>query len=228
MKQVGFIGAYDKKDLLINIGKALTLAGSRVLIIDATTTQRFRYVVPNVSQTPTPTYISEYNGVDVALGFMNYQGIMQYLGQNQLPYDIIMVDTDNIQTFASFGLMGYKDLYIATSYDAYDLNKMIEILRYVPQPIQVTKVVMSADLSNGQEQQLDRLLSTTKVIAKKEKVIITDKTEDRKAILQNQLVRNISYKKLSENYKSNLEYLTSLIAEGLIGQSEIKRVIRKF
>ena len=228
MKQVGFIGAYDKKDLLINIGKALTLAGSRVLIIDATTTQRFRYVVPNVSQTPTPTYISEYNGIDVALGFMNYQGIMQYLGQRQMPYDIIIVDTDNIQTFASFGLIGYKDLYIATSYDAYDLNKMVEVLRYVPQPIQVTKVVMSADLSNGQETQLDRLLATTKVGLKREKVIITDKTEDRKAILQNQLVRNVSYKKLSENYKSNLEYLTSLIAEGIVNQAEIKRIIRKF
>ena len=49
MEQIGFLGAYDKKDLLINVATVLTSAGKSVLIVDATSVQRMRYVVPNIS-----------------------------------------------------------------------------------------------------------------------------------------------------------------------------------
>lgn len=36
MKKIGFIGAYDKTDLLLNIAKILTTMNNRTLIIDST------------------------------------------------------------------------------------------------------------------------------------------------------------------------------------------------
>lgn len=48
MEQVGFIGAMDKKDLLLNVGSVLAKSGLKVLLIDATSVQRLRYVVPMV------------------------------------------------------------------------------------------------------------------------------------------------------------------------------------
>ena len=39
MKQIGFIGAYDKTNLLLYIAKVLTMFNKKVLIIDATTVQ---------------------------------------------------------------------------------------------------------------------------------------------------------------------------------------------
>lgn len=36
MKKVGFIGAYDKTDLMMYIAKALTTLGKKVLVIDST------------------------------------------------------------------------------------------------------------------------------------------------------------------------------------------------
>ena len=92
MEQIGFIGAYDKKDLLLNIAKVLTNFGKSVLIVDATSMQRFRYIVPMVSNGPAPAYISEYQWIDVAVGFINLNGVAQYLGQN-LNYDYVMIDT---------------------------------------------------------------------------------------------------------------------------------------
>ena len=36
MKNIGFIGAYDKTDLLLNIAKILTTMNFKVLVVDAT------------------------------------------------------------------------------------------------------------------------------------------------------------------------------------------------
>ena len=49
MEQIGFIGFYDKKDILLNIGKIYSRIGKRTLVVDATMMQRMRYIVPNVS-----------------------------------------------------------------------------------------------------------------------------------------------------------------------------------
>ena len=34
MKKIGFIGAYDKTDMILNIAKIMTTMGNRVLVID--------------------------------------------------------------------------------------------------------------------------------------------------------------------------------------------------
>ena len=46
MKKVGFIGAYDKTDLLLNISKILTVMGKKVILVDSTINQKAKYVVP--------------------------------------------------------------------------------------------------------------------------------------------------------------------------------------
>ena len=79
MEQIGFIGSYDKKDLLLNIAKVLSNLNKNILIVDATSFQRLRYIVPRINNAQGNTYVSEYLDVDVALGFMNLNGIMQYL-----------------------------------------------------------------------------------------------------------------------------------------------------
>ena len=42
MKKIGFIGAYDKIDLIIYVAKILTTLKKKVLVIDATTNQKAR------------------------------------------------------------------------------------------------------------------------------------------------------------------------------------------
>ena len=65
MKKIGFIGAYDKTDLIIYIAKILTTLKKKVLVIDATTKQKARYVVPVIN--PTKMYVTEYEEIDIAL-----------------------------------------------------------------------------------------------------------------------------------------------------------------
>ena len=65
MKKIGFIGAYDKTDLIIYIAKILTAFDKRVLLIDATDNQKARYIIPAIS--PAPTYITSFEEIDVAV-----------------------------------------------------------------------------------------------------------------------------------------------------------------
>ena len=79
MKKIGFIGAYDKTDLIIYIAKILTTLKKKVLVIDATTKQKARYVVPVIN--PTKMYVTEYEEIDIAVGFPNIEDIKRIIKQ---------------------------------------------------------------------------------------------------------------------------------------------------
>ena len=97
MRKVGFVGVYDKIDLILSLAKVLVKAGKRVLVIDSTTLQKAKYIVPNIL--PTINYITSYDDIDVAVGFENVAKIKQYVGledDEELEYDFIFIDIDNL------------------------------------------------------------------------------------------------------------------------------------
>lgn len=228
MEQVGFFGPIDKKDLLLNIGRILTEFGKKVLIIDGTYLQRLRYIVPKIGEGQSVTYISEYCGVDVAVGFMNARGIMQYLGTNDLPYDYIFIDTDNIQTFNSYGLAFMKKLFFVTSYDRYEVGKAKEVFSFFQQPITMKRVIISSDTSKEQQEALNREYDEIPNIKfENQDIVFADTNQDREFTLENQLTKSISYKHYTNGYKDDLEYITATIAEGNVDQTFIKRIIKQ-
>ena len=103
MKKIGFIGSYDKIDMIINVAKILTTLGKKILVIDATVNQKAKYVVPAID--PTISYITSFEDIDVAVGFDSVETIQKYLGvSGTLPYDIILVDADTTERIEKFEL----------------------------------------------------------------------------------------------------------------------------
>ena len=225
MESIGFIGAFDKKDLLINIAKVLINLNKKVLIVDATFLQRFRYIASKINDTVGNNYVSDYLGIDVAIGFMNYNGIMQYLGRG-LDYDYALIDTDNIQTLNSFMLQGLSKNFFVTSFDEYELKRGLEIFKFIQRPLEVYKVIYSTNINSKEDDYLNHLVQDTNISWKKEKIIFADTINDRKAILENQISREIILKKYSGTYKDSLEYIISLMVEERINQSEIRKTIK--
>ena len=225
MESIGFIGALDKKDLIINIAKVLFNLNKKVLIVDATMVQRFRYLVPRISNTTNNSYVSDYLGIDVALGFMNYNGIMQYLGGG-LDYDYALIDTDNIQTLNSFMLQGLKYNFFVTSYYEYELQRGLEIFKFLQQPMEVYKVIYSAKIDSKEDDYLNHLVKGTNLVWKKEKIVFADASNDRKAILDNQISKEVVLKKFSGTYKDSLEYLISIMTEEYITQADVRKTIK--
>ena len=129
MKKIGFIGVYDKTDLILSIAEVLNKTEKKVLVIDATTTQKSKYVVPVIN--PTKSYVTEFEGIDIAVGFESLENIRQYLAleeNEQLEYDFILVDTDNYEGIMNFNLQDSEKIYFVTSFDAYSLKKGLEVL----------------------------------------------------------------------------------------------------
>ena len=229
MEQIGFIGFYDKKDILLNIGKIFSYLGKATLIVDATMMQRMRYIVPNVSANNSITYVSEYQGTDVAVGFMNLGQIAQYLGANQLNYDFVIIDSDNIQTMYSFMIPNMKKIFYVTSYDKFEVEKSKELFANINRPMILTKVAISSNLNADESNFLVHTLENNYIKFDKDReVLFEDSDKNRAVILQSQLVNEISFKKFTNTYKDSLEYITALISEGDIQQSEIRSIIRKY
>ena len=113
MKKIGFIGAFEKTDLIVYTAKILTETGKRVLVIDTTVLQKARYIVPAIA--PTKLYVTEFEKIDIAVGFENLESVDRYLDGLEANYDILLVDIDSPETFDEFGMLNADKLYFITA-----------------------------------------------------------------------------------------------------------------
>ena len=226
MKKIGFIGAYDKTDLILYVAKILTVLGKKVLVIDSTINQKARYIVPVIN--PALKYVTEFEEIDIAVGFENIQDIKNYLGlsDNQdMEYDIILVDTDDIEGFNSYGLEEASKNYFVTSFDNYSLKKGLEVLGGLKNPISLTKVIFSKEILKEEDDYLNFLSLGYKVIWNEYRLYFPIENGDLSVIYENQRVAKIKFKKLSVQYKDGLAYLAEEIL-GDVSESNIRRVIK--
>ena len=226
MKKIGFIGGYDKTDLIIYIAKILTMLGNRILIIDATVSQKARYIVPVIS--PTLMYVTEYEDIDIAVGFKNEEDIKKYLGISEgldSEYDMVFVDTDSSDGFQGFFLEEADKNYFVTSFDVYSLKKGLEALTGVRNAVTLTKVLFSKEMLKEEDDYLNFLSLGYKVIWNDYRVYFPIENGDLSAIYENQRVAKVKFRKLSVQYKDGLAYL----AEEILGdssESKVRRVIK--
>lgn len=226
MKRIGFIGGYDKTDLIIYVAKILTVLGNRVLIIDATSNQKARYIVPVIS--PTLMYVTEYEDMDIAVGFKNEEDIKRYLGISEeldSEYDVIFVDTDNSEGFKEFKLEEANKNYFVTSFDAYSLKKGLEALSGISTVITLTKVLFSKDMLKEEDDYLNFLALGYKIIWNDYRVYFPIENGDLSVIHENQRVSKVKFRKLSVQYKDGLAYLAEEIL-GDASESKVRRAIK--
>lgn len=221
MKKIGFIGAYDKTDLIIYVAKILETLNQKVLVIDATINQKARYVVPVIS--PTTEYVTEYEDIDIAVGFSNEESIKRYLGladDQEMEYDMVLVDTDNYKGFEEFQLKDAQKNYFVTSFDVYSLKKGLEIINNLEEPVSLTKVLFSKEMLKEEDDYLNFLSLGCKVIWNEYRIYFPIENGDLSVIYENQRVAKVKFKKLSVQYKDGLAY----IAEEILGDANEARV----
>lgn len=226
MKKIGFIGAYDKTDLIIYIAKILTTLKKKVLVIDATTKQKARYVVPVIN--PTKMYVTEYEEIDIAVGFSNIEDIKRYLGyseEQELDYDIVLIDTDSIEGFNIFKLEESFKNYFVTSFDAYSLKKGLEILSELKTVVSLTKVLFAEEMLKEEDDYLNFLSLGYKIIWNEYRIYFPIENGDLSVIYENQRVAKIKFKKLSIQYKDGLAYMSEEIL-GDVSEMTIRRAIK--
>lgn len=220
MKIVGFLGAYEKTDLILYIAKMLSITNKKVLIIDTTIEQRAKYIVPTIN--PTISYVTNFEDIDIAVGFDSYTNIAQYLGKKQLDYDFILVDVDNSDAFEQFKLANSYKNYFVTSFGLYSIKKGIRILEKLKSPIKLSKVIFSKDVSNEENEYLNYLTLGYKVEWDEYRIYFPLEAGDKSAIIDNEKLSRIKFKNLSSQYRESLEY----IAEELLGEEEVNNFMK--
>jgi len=227
MKKIGFIGAYDKTDIILSIAKVLTMANKKVLILDNTITQKCKYVVPVIN--PTRSYVTTYEDIDVAVGFENIERLKQYLGleeNEKLEYDFFIVDTDSFEGLSTFGLQSADKVYFVTSFDSYSLKKGIEILSQLGVPTRITRIFFSKEMSREEEEYFDYLSLGIKAIWDEEKIYFPLENGDFPAIMENQRISKIKFQNLSDEYRRNIKFLVSDI-DSELDDRKIKNIIKE-
>lgn len=227
MKKIGFIGAYDKTDIILGIAKVLAMANKKVLILDNTITQKCKYVVPVIN--PTKSYITTYEDIDVAVGFENMEKLRQYLGleeNEKMDYDFFIIDTDNFEGLSNFKIQSADKIYFVTSFDSYSLKKGIEILSQLGVPIHVTRIFFSNEMSKEEDEYFDYLSLGIRVIWEEEKIYFPLENGDLPAIMENQRISKIKFGNLSNEYKENIKTLVNDI-DSEIGDRTIRNIIKE-
>ncbi len=210
MNKVGFIGAYDKTDLIIYTAKILTELQKKVLILDTTQSQKSRYVVPAIN--PTVSYITEFENIDIAVGFGNFQTLQEYIGTEQLNYDYALIDIDNSAAIRGTGLEIVDKTYFVTAFDLYSLKKGVEILENLKNPLKLTKIFFAQTFYQEDDEYLNFLSLGKKVIWNDNMIYFPIENGDTSAIAENQKLGKIKFKNLSLDYREGVAYLASDIS----------------
>ena len=202
MKKVGFIGVYDKTDLILDISKLLTRNGKKVLFIDSTKDQKAKYIVPNIL--PTVSYVTTFEDIDVAIGFENIEQIAHYLGvdtENEFEYEYIFLDTDNFDGVRDFEALSFDKLYYVTSFDGYSLRKGIELLKEINLPLKMTRLFFTKEMLK--EEWTDN------------KLYFLLENGDLAVHMENHRLQCIKLKNLSNEYRENIVYIVRELCSGL-------------
>lgn len=226
MKKIGFIGAYDKTDFILYIAKFLITMGKTVLFIDTTITQKAKYVVPVIN--PTTTYFTEFESIDVAVGFKKLEEIKEYLGLEngeKINYDYVFIDVDSPEVFNNFKMTEANLNYFVTSFDLYSLKKGLEILSGVETTTKMKKVLFSKEINQDDDEYLNFLSLRYKIEWDKDRIYFPLEQGDQSVIIENQRVAKIKIRNLSNQYKDSLLTMVSQISENQ-DYGELKKIMR--
>ncbi len=224
MRKIGFIGAFDKTDLIIYIAKILTEVGKKILVVDATILQKARYTIPYIA--PTKFYVTEYEKIDIAIGFDDLEAIDRYLGNIDKTYDIILIDVDSIEKFETFKMLESEKLYFVTAFDNYSLNKGMEIIGSIKEKeIKMKKILFEHEFSEENDEYLNLLSLTYPVKWEEDEIYFPYEQGDLTAIIENQRITKIRFKNLTEEYRESLFVLAKEIVPDIKG-GQIKKVFR--
>ena len=186
MKKISFIGAYDKTDLIIYIARILVGMKKKVLVIDATINQKAKYVVPVIN--PSKTYVTEFEGIDVAVGFNKITEIKNYIGiteEENLNYDYVLYDIDSSESFNNYNI----------------------------EELKLTKVYFAREVHKEDDEYLNFLAKDYNIEWNEEKIYFPFEMGDQTTIAENQRVSKIKLKKLTQSYKEGLMYIIEQIME---------------
>ena len=238
MKKIGFMGAYDKANFITYVAKILELLGNKVLVVDASSIQKIKYIIPTIN--PTKSYITSFENIDFAVGFDDWNEIEKYLGirfdsndnenerDNKISkeiYDYVLIDVDTSEKLEGFELEIAEKKYFVTSFDMFSLKKGMSMFRNLVRPMNLTKIEFSYEASKEDEEYLNYISLDYRINWSNYVLYFQILGDDNKVFEENQRIERIRFRRLSINYKESLAYVVQDICKDE-NISKIKRTMK--
>ena len=216
MKSIGFIGGMDKTGMLLCVGKMISALGAKVMLVDATKAQKTRYVIPLIMENETQEqYITQHDGVEVAVGFGNILELKKYLlskGEDFSEYEYILIDTDIEEMCEEYDVKSANKLFLVTTFDKMHIAKGLDLLRFVcaskrrEDPngsIEIEKVLAytQTNIKTVDDRYIERLTDNLPINWSTNKIVTSYDEGDLSAYIQNQYRNKIEFKGITPQTK---------------------------
>lgn len=237
MKSIGFVGQMDNSGLVLCVARLINAFGKKVIYIDATKDQRTRYTVPVIiSGSKQEQYVVQYDNVEVAVGFNNILELKKYMfakGEDFNDFDYVLINTDREEMCEEYDIKNANHIFFTTTFDKYDLNRGIELLKFVcatkrredtEAQILVSKVLTYTQIKTADNKYVEKLADTIPVEWNGKDIILSHDEGDLSAFIQNQYSNKIEFKNLSAQTKDGIvEMATRITGEE---REKIKKAVK--
>lgn len=226
MKSVGFIGQIDNNGFILCVAKLVSAFGNKVIVIDATATQKSRYNTPNMFNiSRLDQSIVLYDNIDVAIGFNNILEIKKYKltkGEDFNDYDYVFIYTDREEMCEEFDIKNANQLFFMATFDHFDLYRGVELLKFVTATkrrentearLDVNKVISYTQKNTPATTLINNLTSELEVNWQGSDIIPSYDEGDLSVYIQNQYDNKIDFKQLSEQTKDAVTNATIRIID---------------
>ena len=175
--------------------------------------------------TPSQSYVTEYEGVDFAIGFPSEDDIKKYLATETLNYDYMLMDIDSNKAYEQMQVAKNEQNFFVTAFDNYSLKKGLEIVGKIQEKAMMQKILFSREMTEEEDDYLNFLSFYYAIQWEEDKIYFPYDMGDSTAIIEGQRTAKIKFKFLSEAYKNGLEEVVKKI-EPELDKMEIKKILR--
>ena len=224
MKSVGFVGETDKTDLIQYTAKLISSLDKKVILIDATKTQKTRYTIPTINGIDNQSqYVVEHDNIDVAVGFNNVLELKKYLiskGEDFTEYDYVLINVDSDEMSEEYDMKNANNLFFVTSFDKMHISKGIDVLKYIcatkrreapDSSVDLTKVIYYSSINTADSKYIDNLAENLPLNWLGNTVNMPYDNGDISVNIQNQYSSKIDFRYLSPDYKNGVVDIVNII-----------------
>ena len=235
MKLIGFFGYSEKIDLVCSYAKVLQTLGKTVLVIDATSENKYKYAIESLENIEN-SYLIQYDNVDYAIGFDSMNDVENYLCDNKINislYDYIIIDLDNVKQYEFFANRDFEKKYFIfdTSMISLKKNKEIVNIMQVYSQGQITenkikKILYRGYVTRAYEKYFNNEINSLDANFDEEYIEIMEEEQDKMLFLDSLLCGYMNLKKHSRGFIVSLLDLIREV-EDQYDIYALRRIIKK-
>lgn len=234
MQVIGLIGSIDKSDYVINLAKVLRISSKTVLVIDATSDKKYKYIIPTLN-IEDEEYVTQYDRIDFAVGFESMSAVENYMAAQKINiglYDYIILDIDSSKGYEYFRSRGvdkqyfFMDTSILCLHKSKEIVKTMKVYNTEELKLKLTRVFYRAYLTRTAEKYFENKIEELDVEWNENSYEIPEYEQDKMVNIDSQISGMIMLKKHSREYIRTLaEMTTEILSE--VSSKEVLNLIKR-